>query len=379
MMTRIVRLGARRLVRRLGAAAVIALSVSSAAATSADAVIPPVQRTPVGCLGAAATLSGTSADDNIVGTSHADVIVGGGGNDRIDGRGGNDRICGGDGDDRLLGGTGSNRLDGGAGVDSCLSASDAMRCEDPLASTSFSARTYGFHFVNSFAKTFTLDLPKPVNKTLATTFVYGLCGGMAAAALDSFNNGAPTPTGITTSSALPGDLLKFIFDREVASLTGNNAQPLINFIVWSAIGQTTHNGITGLNVRSYREFKRKIKKSLDAGRPVPIGVVKVKVSASTNSVKNAIKLLFENHQVLATGYFYRDGEAVLAIYDPNFPADPPPNQRFAGDDGDGITFMFTRRRIQTYDSAGAHRVDGGAGFRGYFQMPYKSKRPPWAP
>jgi hypothetical protein len=41
--------------------------------------------------------------------------------------------------------------------------------------------------------------------------------------------------------------------------------------------------------------------------------------------------------------------------------------------------MFTAQRIQTYDSAGLHKVNFGAGFRGYFQMPYRSKRPPWAP
>jgi hypothetical protein len=199
---------------------------------------------------------------------------------------------------------------------------------------------------------------------------------MASASLDSFNARAPTSTTQTTAPTDGSRTWGYLFDRELASLTGNNAQPLINFITWSAIGQTTHNGITGLNVRSYREFTRKIKKSLDAGRPDPIGVVKVKVSVSTNSVKNAIKLLFENHQVLAVGYFYRNGEAVLAVHDPNFPADPSP--RFANDDGDGITYMFTSQRIQTYDSAGIHRVDFGAGFRGYFQMPYRSKRPPWA-
>lgn len=345
------------------------------AAAPAGAITPPSKGGPV-CFGARPTISGTSGNDNLVGTAGNDVIVGLDGNDRIDGRGGNDRICGGAGDDRVIGGAGADQLDGAGGVDSCTGET-VRNCEDPLAFTTFSPRTYGFHFVNRFTKTIKIKLPKPVSKTLAISTTYGLCGGMAAASLDSFNARAPTPATQTTAPTDGSQTWGYLFDRELASLTGNNAQPLLNFIAWSAIGQTTHNGITGLNVRSYREFKRKIKKSLDAGRPVPVGVVKVKVSVSVNSVRDAIKLLFENHQVLAVGYFYRDGEAVLAVHDPNYPADPSP--RFANDDGDGITYMFTARRIQTYDSAGLHKVNFGAGFRGYFQMPYRSKRPPWAP
>jgi Ca2+-binding RTX toxin-like protein len=88
------------------------------------------------CLGQAATIVGTSGDDNpLLGTSGDDVIVGRGGDDVIRGRGGNDLICGnagadtleggdgadtmqgGDGDDTLSGGAGDDRFLGGAGVD----------------------------------------------------------------------------------------------------------------------------------------------------------------------------------------------------------------------------------------------------------------------
>nr|MDQ6915397.1 hypothetical protein [Actinomycetota bacterium] len=161
---------------------------------------------------------------------------------------------------------------------------------------------------------------------------------------------------------------RYLYDRELDSLVGDNAQPLINFLLWMQLGQTTHNGITGLNVRSYREFTRKIKPSLDRGAPVPLGIVKVK--------GGGIPALFDNHQVLAVGYFYRAGEAVLAIYDPNFPALSSPS---GNDDGDGITYMFTRQRVQTYDSEGQHQVDFHPTFRGYFKMPFKFKRPPQPP
>ena len=56
--------------------------------------------------GLAATITGTSGDDDIHGTSGDDVIIAGDGNDRIEGLEGNDRICGGAGNDTIAGGSG---------------------------------------------------------------------------------------------------------------------------------------------------------------------------------------------------------------------------------------------------------------------------------
>lgn len=53
-------------------------------------------------LAVAATLNGTSGDDNIVGTEDIDTINGFGGNDTVAGKGGNDSIVGGAGDDTLF-------------------------------------------------------------------------------------------------------------------------------------------------------------------------------------------------------------------------------------------------------------------------------------
>ena len=261
----------------------------------------------------------------------------------------------------------------------CATVALAVGASSALADTApkmtkFDAARQEFHFVNFFSQPIKIHLPRPVNKTVTINFSYGLCGGMAAAALDTFNAHSTTPSDITAPSP-PSRFWTYLFDRELASLTGHNAQPLINFIVWSAIGQTTHNGITGLNVRSHREFLHKVRPSIDQGNPIPLGLVKVKVSISTNSVKNAVKLLFENHQVLAVGYFIKGGEVVLAIYDPNYPAVTSPR---GNDDGDGITYLFTRQRIETYDIAGAHKVDSASAFRGYFAIPYAYRKPFWA-
>jgi Ca2+-binding RTX toxin-like protein len=76
--------------------------------------VPPP---PVFCVGLAATIVGTSGNDNIVGTAGSDVIAGLDGDDAIDGLGGNDTICGGAGADEVHGGPGDDLLDGGDGND----------------------------------------------------------------------------------------------------------------------------------------------------------------------------------------------------------------------------------------------------------------------
>lgn len=65
------------------------------------------------CGGLAATIVGTTKDDELVGTTGPDVIAGLGGQDRIDGAAGNDVICGDAGADLLLGGDGDDRIYGG--------------------------------------------------------------------------------------------------------------------------------------------------------------------------------------------------------------------------------------------------------------------------
>ena len=70
------------------------------------------------CSGRAATIVGTSGDDNpLPGTSGDDVIVGRGGDDVIRGGGGNDLICGKGGADTLSGDAGDDDLLGGVGED----------------------------------------------------------------------------------------------------------------------------------------------------------------------------------------------------------------------------------------------------------------------
>src|SRR5438874_1713681 len=115
----------------------------------------------------------------------------------------------------------------------------------------------------------------------------------------------------------PGSTLRnYLVQRQVNSLVSNNLANLRTFFDWMTRPLKTRFGVTELNVLSNREFHRHIQKSLDAGKPMPIDLVEASITHP-----NPLDLL-KNHQVLAIGYFVRDGEIVIAIYDPNFPADP---------------------------------------------------------
>src|SRR4051812_1411249 len=96
-------------VRGRTAAAVSALALVGVFATAVEpAAAAPLATDP--CIGATATITGTSGSNFLVGTSGPDVIFGLGGNDTIWGEGGDDLLCGGTGDDRLDGDDGNDTL-----------------------------------------------------------------------------------------------------------------------------------------------------------------------------------------------------------------------------------------------------------------------------
>lgn len=211
--------------------------------------------------------------------------------------------------------------------------------------TAFRPRTDGFAFVNSWTfdpperkqmvgvlRRSTRDMSNVVSDTLAgwvdtligpavsrwakkaTPETFGLCGGMAAAALDYFNAGRPLPRGkslgdLPTYQTPEGaELRRYLLRRQLETM-GDNFPKLL---VWMGILHVDLPFIEGdgprwLRDRSLDEWGE-LKARIDAGTPWPMMLIGSSVSP------------FNNHQVLAYGYDDPDdGTGTIFIYDMNCP------------------------------------------------------------
>ena len=228
----------------------------------------------------------------------------------------------------------------------------------------------GFDFVNQFTNNaFTLTVD---GYHLDFEHTYGLCGGMTYAALDTYlaGNGTTTLEGSQTGSLSvgagllsppeSGPLFDYLYTRQLNSLEASN---------FSAVREMLHmmllDPFESQRERETSHYFGGITRSIDAGQPVPLLLVE---ALSPSQV-------FDNHQVLATGYFYRggpQGQLVVQVYDPNFPG----------------RFMYLNTHntyndesqypseIETYDAAGSEY--SGLHFYGFFTTPYSYVAPRWA-
>lgn len=240
------------------------------------------------CRGVAATIVGTEGPNRITGTAGRDVIVARGGDDLVNGAGGNDLICGGGGDDRLAGSTGTDTLDGGPGNDACPSGETRFACQTGVQTT-FMPTRHGFPFVNHFTAIPTYETPfGPIGLD------YGLCGGMAFAALDNwrFDENAP---GLTQQT------FNFLWSRLIDSLTIFGG---VNLARYPVLQNMTNAELVPSNLIETNAIKTQLNT-----RPTPVGVI----------IPSASGPIWANHQVLAIGWFVRNGGTVLKVYDPNHP------------------------------------------------------------
>jgi len=187
----------------------------------------------------------------------------------------------------------------------------------------FAPSVHGLRFANTFPSA-------PIRRfqlgALATLTVgdvaNGLCGGMTFVAADCFNarldapaDAAPPPDGSALRSA--------IVERQLDSFDGGRV-PLRFYRLALPIrprretGWARALGRVGIDLHSRtwvmatREWPR-VRRLLDAGRLVPLGLVR---AVSWNPLD-----LARNHQVLAWGYDLDGGRLTLRIHDPNWPAD----------------------------------------------------------
>jgi hypothetical protein len=173
---------------------------------------------------------------------------------------------------------------------------------------------------------------------------YGLCGGMAFAALDAYQDAVTLPQ--DADRPRPGGALRrYLWKRQIDSFARN----LGRFLYWIALlhylpaRKPFRGGPAGLLARSQAEWA-KLQGRLDQGQPVPLGLVR--------DTKN----VFADHQVLAIGYEV-EGEDVgtVHVYDPNCPGRVSQIEvAFSGEEA-GLL----------------ERCAGGAALRGFFCEAYR--------
>jgi hypothetical protein len=170
--------------------------------------------------------------------------------------------------------------------------------------TDFEPSRHGFSFVNTFTNNFISEFDVRTG---------GLCGGMVYSALDYYYADVPIPR--QDWKPAEGERLRdYIYARQVTSLESNLdrwAELTVNPFGWR--NQEFFNwGLQGFGGGQLEVLKRQ----LDAGRPVPLGLRSCGDSCSGD------------HQVLAIGYDMGryDGrlgahktDLKIFIYDPNHP------------------------------------------------------------
>lgn len=226
-----------------------------------------------------------------------------------------------------------------------------------MAATGFLPSRNGLHFRNAFPPSPVLSLRSiGLPRVGIGNARGGLCGGMVFAALDYYYAGRPVPpeaappeVGTRTfryvvrrlfaSFALPWGVLRY--QRYMARPDGN-------YRLFGA----TRPGLSWLTIaRHWPDIRR----SLDAGRPTPLGLV---TARGLNPLD-----LGRNHVVLAYDYALTDDNLVIRVYDPNTgPADD-------------VQLVLSPAAPDRATSI-THNIDIGHSIRGFFPVSYRPCNPP---
>lgn len=226
--------------------------------------------------------------------------------------------------------------------------------------TAFLPSANGFRFPNRFPRVPVrrIGIPGVVSVPIGEAS-NGLCGGMAFAARDYFEDRRPPPQDRNP----PGEdspLFRYIVDRLFDSfdLPVGPARylELMNPTLPDGDGPLLRFGIgpQGRARRMITEEWPRIRDDVDGGHPSPLGLVRVK---SWNPLD--LKL---NHQVLAYGYHLADGRLTLRIYDPNRPQD------------DAMTVSL--RITDPGRPAAVRSTLPGRPVLSFFRVPYRFSKPP---
>jgi hypothetical protein len=208
----------------------------------------------------------------------------------------------------------------------------------------FDPATHGFAFPNAFVNEI---LTLPNGATITTS---GRCGGMAFAALDYFLAGQAVPawrSDLWAPSRVPPDShwLAQLFTQRLRDsfVTGSAAK----FVTWSMHSDDETWVFKGVTRWTKEEELPRLMASIDAGRPVVLGLV---VARSLGSIGH-------NHQVIAFGHEQdrSTGRTSVQVYDNN---------------SVGRVVTLTSEQDQPDWTA-----SNGRSWRGFFLQDYTPRRP----
>jgi len=223
----------------------------------------------------------------------------------------------------------------------------------------FSPLADGFAFTNSWPSAPAVSVPTSLGSIGIGNAAAGLCGGMVFAALDYWLAGKPPPP----DRPAPGTpLYQFIVQRLITSW--HIPVGVAEFYLWMNLPEgdasVTILGHTfvaerGLSSRTIEQQWPAIKSSLDAGVPVPLGLVTV-ASASPGD-------LVHNHQVLACSYQAAGPQVTIGVYDPN------------SGQNDGVHIQFDTSN-PSQATRFENNIDISWPVRGFFRIAYSPVTPP---
>lgn len=201
--------------------------------------------------------------------------------------------------------------DGGQGSNARL----VLRLSGSLTEfTAFVPSQHGFPYANHWPPAPLLNVDLGFAQIPIGSADAGLCGGMVYTALDYFLDSKPVPP--AQPVAVPGDPG---YDRIVQRLVDSFDLPSLPLYLYSLQNplypesDVSGSPWDGLSVVMARRAWPEIRRSIDAGVPCPICLLRVR---DANPLQ-----LGHNHQVLVWGYGVDGTLVTLFVYDPNAPGD----------------------------------------------------------
>lgn len=209
----------------------------------------------------------------------------------------------------------------------------------------FRPSTNGFRFTNTFAADPVVTVRLPFTHWRIGQAANGLCGGMVFAARDYFEASRPVPD-TATPPAHGTPLFRYLVRRLIAAF--NLPDAVLRYLYWMLLPDEA------VRRRTLERQWPGVRACIDAGHPCPLGLVTIRSWHPLD--------LRHNHVVLAYGYRIASGVLSVDVYDPN-------TAQSAAEDAH-LEMPLTASPI-------THNIDLANPIRGFFQLRYRRREPPY--